>query len=458
MTGNNGLPQGWVWTTIGEACKTTSGGTPSRKVSSYYGGEIPWLKSGELEDSLIHSTKEFITDTGLKNSSAKVFPKGTLLIALYGATVGKLGILGIDAATNQAICALYPPEDLDNKYLFWFLRKQREELLKARIGGAQPNISQSILREVALPLPPRPEQERIVARIEELFTQLEAGVAELQNAKAQLKRYRASVLKSAVEGELTREWREAHQGQVKPAEKLLARILSERREKWEAEGGKGKYKEPAAPETDGLPELPNGWMWVNVGQIADFRNGINFSKTQKGNKGVLTIDVLNMYSKGIYVDFDNLYRVNKDVSDSQVLKQGDVLFVRSSVKREGVGWATCFREHNEPVSFCGFIIRARLMTDEIYPEYLTYFMRTSKARNDLIGGSSQVTITNINQPSLAKIILPLPPLDEQKVIVAKIERRLSVADEIEKELDEALVRAERLRASVLKSAFEGRLV
>ena len=78
MTGNNGLPEGWIWTTIGEACKTTSGGTPSRKKPSYYGGEIPWLKSGELDDTIVQSTEEFITDSGLKNSSAKVFPKGTL--------------------------------------------------------------------------------------------------------------------------------------------------------------------------------------------------------------------------------------------------------------------------------------------------------------------------------------------------------------------------------------------
>ena len=103
-------------------------------------------------------------------------------------------------------------------------------------------LVKAIKQKYAITFPPRPEQERIVAKIEETFTQLEAGVAELQNAKAQLKRYRAAVLKSAVEGELTREWREAHQGESETAEKLLARILSERREKWEAEGGKGKYK------------------------------------------------------------------------------------------------------------------------------------------------------------------------------------------------------------------------
>ncbi len=135
-------------------------------------------------------------------------------------------------------------------------------------GTTISGITKKQLETLEFPLPPRPEQERIVAKIEETFTQLEAGVAELQNAKAQLKRYRAAVLKSAVEGELTREWREAHQGEIEPAEKLLARILVERRKKWEAEGGKGKYKEPVEPNTDDLPELPEGWIWAAPDQLA----------------------------------------------------------------------------------------------------------------------------------------------------------------------------------------------
>ncbi len=139
--------------------------------------------------------------------------------------------------------------------------------LSLKVGGTTiSGITKKQLETLEFPLPPLPEQERIVAKIEETFTQLEAGVAELQNAKAQLKRYRASVLKSAVEGELTREWREAHQSEIEPAETLLARILEERRKKWEEEGGKGKYKEPAAPNIDGLPTLPEGWVWVSAEQ------------------------------------------------------------------------------------------------------------------------------------------------------------------------------------------------
>lgn len=133
---------------------TTSGGTPNRQNGSYYGGEIPWIKSGELNDGLIVEVGEYLTEEGLKNSSAKIFPKGTLVVALYGATVGKTGILAMDAATNQAVCALFPRTDkVHVEFMHWFLRSKRDDFLKLSFGGAQPNISQKILRETRVPIP-----------------------------------------------------------------------------------------------------------------------------------------------------------------------------------------------------------------------------------------------------------------------------------------------------------------
>jgi restriction endonuclease S subunit len=152
-----------TWVKLSDVCETTSGGTPSRSVADYYGGDIPWVKSGELLDDLITDTEEKITKAGLASSSAKLFPAGTLLIALYGATVGRLGILGIDSATNQAVCGITPNEQLDRDFLFYYLLKQREKLIDSRTGGAQPNISQEIIRELDIPLPPLTKQKRIAS-------------------------------------------------------------------------------------------------------------------------------------------------------------------------------------------------------------------------------------------------------------------------------------------------------
>ena len=178
------LPNGWEWVRLGDIFKTSTGGTPSRSISSYYGGTMPWLKSGELNDNLkINKSEEFITEEGLKNSSAKLFKKGSLLLALYGATEGKLGILDFDATTNQAVCNFEQNKFIENMYLFYFLRSIREKILRECFGGAQPNISQDYVKNIEFPLSPLSEQKRVVEKVDKLMAycnELEKQVKENQ--------------------------------------------------------------------------------------------------------------------------------------------------------------------------------------------------------------------------------------------------------------------------------------
>ena len=154
----------WSEKKLGDIAETTSGGTPDRKNQAFFGGSIPWVKSGELEDTFINDTKEKITPEGLKHSAAKLFPSGTLLMAMYGATVGKTALLKIEAATNQAVCAIFPRAgEAGTDFLRYALVYQRPEILKLRYGGAQPNISQQVVRNLVVPLPPLPEQRKIAA-------------------------------------------------------------------------------------------------------------------------------------------------------------------------------------------------------------------------------------------------------------------------------------------------------
>lgn len=196
----------WKTVRLGDVAKTSSGGTPKRGTPDFYGGDIPWVKSGELGDGTVYEVGETITETGLKNSSAKLFPKGTLCIALYGATIGKLGVLGVDATTNQAVCGIFLPQDIDTQYVFHFLASIRRDLIEKGKGGAQPNINQGIIRDIELPIPETlAEQRQIVAEIEKQFTRLDAGVEGLKRVQANLKRaarLRQSILKKAFEGEL----------------------------------------------------------------------------------------------------------------------------------------------------------------------------------------------------------------------------------------------------------------
>jgi type I restriction enzyme S subunit len=149
---------------IDEFCETGSGGTPSRATKEYYGGNIPWVKSGELREGMITDTEEKITERAIKESSAKVVPSGAILLAMYGATVGRMAFLGVDAATNQAVCNIRPdPKRAYPRYVFHCLQSKINHFLSRAAGGAQPNISQGIIKETKIPLPPLDEQRRIAA-------------------------------------------------------------------------------------------------------------------------------------------------------------------------------------------------------------------------------------------------------------------------------------------------------
>ena len=213
------VPDNWLWMTLGEVGTWQSGGTPSRSNKTYYGGNIPWLKTGDLNDGLISYIPESITEEAVANSSAKINPTGSVLIAMYGATIGKLGILTFPATTNQACCACIEFNAIIQLYLFYFLLSQRNEFTAKGGGGAQPNISKEIIVNTFIPLPPLSEQQRIVMEIEKWFAlidQVEHGKVDLQET---IKRAKSKVLDLAIHGKLV-----PQNPNDEPAIELLKRI------------------------------------------------------------------------------------------------------------------------------------------------------------------------------------------------------------------------------------------
>lgn len=163
------IPESWKWVKVGEIGSWGAGATPPRTNPAYYGGTIPWLKTGDLNDGLINEIPEFITDLALEKTSVRLNPVGSVLMAMYGATIGKLGILEISATTNQACCACIPYNGIHNRYLFYYLMSMRRSYIGMAEGGAQPNISKEKIVNSLIPIPPLAEQKRIVAKIEELL-------------------------------------------------------------------------------------------------------------------------------------------------------------------------------------------------------------------------------------------------------------------------------------------------
>lgn len=463
-------PKGWVTITVAEIATTSSGGTPSRNHSGYYGGNISWVKSGELGDGLVYESSETITEAGLANSSAKMFPKGTLCIALYGATVGKLGILGINAATNQAVCGIMLPESIETRYVYRFLESHRKSIIDLAKGGAQPNISQDIVRNLRMPLAPLNEQRRIVTKLEELISDLEAATAAIERVQVNLKRYRASVLKSAVEGKLTAEWREKNLPK-ETGSQLLERILKERRTKWEenqlakskAQGKEPpkdwqkRYPEPAKADTNDLPKLPEGWVWASLDQLCSAARpicyGILMPKANLPN-GVPYVRVKDM--RGDTIDLQGLHRTSKAIADEYArasLEAGDILLaIRGTYGRVAV----------VPPELTGGNITqdtARLaVSHEISQDYVATVLRNVISQNFFKRVARGVAVKGVNIADVKLTPVPLPPLVEQTKILKLAEGINDSLTHAMKTIEEKRASSKALRQSILKQAFEGKLV
>jgi type I restriction enzyme S subunit len=174
----------WEKVMIGDVFKTSSGGTPLKSKQEYFNGNIPWLKSGEISQGLVYKAEDTITELGLKNSSAKLFPPETVLVAMYGVTAGLVGLLKFEATTNQAICGILPNAKVDPYFLYSYLGSKRDYFLSKSFGTAQPNISQGTIKETEIPLPPLEEQKQIAALFQSLETAMEQVDGQVQHLKA----------------------------------------------------------------------------------------------------------------------------------------------------------------------------------------------------------------------------------------------------------------------------------
>ncbi len=411
------LPDGWVSEKLGDVCHTTSGGTPSRKNPDYYIGSIPWVKSGELDKGLILDTEEKISEAAIQNSSAKIFPKGTLLIALYGATIGKLGFLGTNAATNQAICGIFKTEILDLEFLRYYLFNNRYKLIEQGAGGAQPNISQTILKNLDIVIPPLPEQHRIVAKIEALFTSLDRGIASLKIAQQQLKIYRQAVLKWAFEGKLTNE------------------------------GVK-----------DG--ELPEGWVEKKISDIAETYGGYAFKSGEFLNEGKFQVLRMGNIRPGMLRYEENsvfIHDVDQTILKKALLKPNDVVITQTGTKgKRDYGFTALIPKNDLLLNQRIAAIRCNQFC---LPKFLLYYTWTDRFKNQFFANETgNVGQGNVGMRAITDSSVYIPSIEEQHDIVAAIESRLSVCDKLEETILQSLQQAEALRQSILKKAFAGQLV
>lgn len=379
--------------------------------------------------------------------------KGDVLVC-EGGEPGRAAVFNLESSELKYQKALHRVRfhnPYEPKLLVYFLEwaASRGELENRFTGSTIKHFTRQAFVQLPVPNPPLPEQRRIVARIEEVFSRLDAGVAALRHAKAQLQRYRQSVLAAAVTGQLTQAWREQNPD-TEPASQAVAAMLKEREEKWEK---KGTYSEPATPPDD-LEPLPENWCWATWDQLSHWVT-YGFTRPMAHVEEGIPI-VTAKHVKGSRINYDDGHRTPQDsyeaLSEKDRPKPGDIL-----VTKDGTIGRAAVVESDRPFCINQSVAVVWLRTCPMYRKYLLTTIETESAQRQMTGKARGVAIKHLSITDFAKMSVPLPPLAEQHQIVAEVEARTTAIDHLEAELDHQLTRATRLRQSTLYSAFTGLL-
>jgi type I restriction enzyme S subunit len=483
MSENNGLPRGWTTTKIGDIVQLVNGLAFKKQQWSKFGRPIIRIQNLNSKDAAFNYCNQAIpTKYHVAN--------GDLLFAWSGTPGTSFGAHvwnGGNAFLNQHIFRVeFDSDQIDRAFLKYAINRNLDDYIRSAHGAAGlAHITKRRFEDSSILVPPHSEQLRIVAKLEELFSDLDAGVAALEHAQANLNRYRSAVLKAAVEGRLTEKWRAEHPD-VEPADRLLARILAERRRRWiDAELTKWrvkksaagwpatkiaaaepdertkftrKYKEPAAPDTTNLPELPTGWCWATVEQLGDVQLGRQRSPKHHTGKHMRPyLRVANVFEDRI--DISDVMEMNftPEEFETYQLAYGDIL-LNEGQSMELVGRPAMYRDEVPGACFTNTLVRFRahklLNRDFALRVFLAYLKNGRFQRIATI----TVNIAHLGATRFAELEFPLPPPDEQREIVRLIDEHFSGIDAASETIIASFMRAARLRQSILKRAFEGQLV
>lgn len=425
------IPNDWEWTRMGSIGDWGAGATPAKGNASYYGGNILWLRTGELNNGIVNNTEIKITDKALKECSLRLNKKGDVLIAMYGATIGKVAIAGCELTTNQACCAC-TPIGIYNHYLFYFLMGSQTDFVKKGEGGAQPNISREKLITHLMPVPPIQEQYRIVERIKEVlpltdkYALSQIALNKLNNSISD--KLKKSILQEAIQGKLVPQIAEESTAQdlLEQIRQEKQRLVKEGKLKKSTltdtiiyKGDDNKYYEQVGKNIKEITEeitfdLPKEWSWCRIGTIFMHNNGKQLNKGNAKGELMKYITTSNLYWNGFVLDNLKMMPFEKNEIERCMAVKGDLLVCEGG----DIGRA-CIWNYDVPIMLQNHIHKLR----PYIPVCIKYFYYIFYLYNltGLIGGKG-IGIQGFSSKALHNTLVPLPPFKEQHRIVVQIEK------------------------------------
>jgi type I restriction enzyme S subunit len=462
------LPKGWIKTTLGEIAE------PSRERA--LPREFPAMRYVGLE----HVEPETMKLVGHRHaretrSSSVRFSKGDVLYGKMRPYLNKVWVAEFDGLCSAEFLVFPKREGLNSQFLA--IRLNAEDFVtfsNGQISGERPRVNFEKLSGFSILLPPIAEQERIVAKLNAALSRVDRGKTAARRARERVQRYRATVLNAAVTGELTRAWREASGANVESSKSLLRRLLSARRTRWEeaefkrlrkktkalkSDKWKARYAEPTRPNTNDLPTLPEGWIWISIDQLSWASSYGTSIKCTYDARGPAVLRIPNIRNGEL--DFEDLKFAiqSQPFSAENFVAPGDLLLIRTNGSKELIGRAAVIKAlPKKKSSFASYLIRFRLTADETIWSWVALAWDSDLLRS---GIESRAATTagqyNVSLSGLADLAVPLPPIAEQEEIIREVGRRLAAADRLTATLDRQLDHARVTRESLLREAITGRL-
>lgn len=446
-------PPEWTEKPLSEVAEVIQGQSPPGNTYNTSGVGLPFFQGKAEFGELFPEARKWCTDP------RKIAEQGDVLLSIR-APVGPTNLARERCCIGRGLAAIRPRPGISTKYLLHYLRSVQSELAKKATGTTFGAIGGAVLRSQLVRVAPPEEQQAIVDALDSYFSRLDEVEAGLERVQRNLKRYRASVLQAAVTGRLVpteAELARAEGREYEPAAELLKRILAQRRQKWQESGKRGTYPEPAPPDTVNLPELPEGWSWASAEQLTDPVRVITYGVIKLGEEiadGVPTLRSSNVRSLHLELDYVKRIQPSLSAEYSRTVLQGGEVLVTVRGTLGGVAVAsdqlTSFNVSRE--------VAVVAPTRMELSHYLALSIASPLLQRWLLQRSKGIAYTGINIETLRELPLPLPPMMEANRIAAEVDRHISVNAETLSSLCAVQRRSARLRQSILKRAFEGKLV
>jgi len=476
------LPRSWCWATLADVKSSepnaiTDGPFGSKLKTSHYTDSGPRVvRLQNIGDGVFKDAEAHISDAHFADLPKHRVFAGDLVIAALGENLPRACVIpaSLGDAIVKADCIRFKPDArlASSEYLSYALNSDPTRKRTAAIihGVGRPRLNLAEVRSISVPLAPINEQRRIIAKLDELFSDLDAGTVRLNRAKANLKRYRAGVLKAAVDASLTAQWRAAHPAS-ETGSQVLERILAERRRHWEAEQlakfrvaektppkhWRDNYVEPEPPDTSDLPELPKEWCWAAVDQLGNAQLGRQRSpRNRSKDHPTKYLRAANLTERGI--DLSDVLDMEFMPGEREIyrLAKGDILLSEASGSPDQVGKPVVWNDELEDCCFQNTVIRLRPTLP--ISAYLLVAFQHCYFNNVFAKHATGVGINHLSAARFARIPIPIPPQEEQCEIVACVQEGLDAVIEGNRTTANALRRASNLRRAILGVAFEGKLV